>query len=339
VVLWQMTDKETFEEVGPEGFATQPIGTGPFKFVEWVRGERIVFEANDDYWLGRPKVDRVIFRPIPETATRLTALEANQVQIVAEVPPEYELFTPPGVKILEVSGTRVWYIGLNVNMKPFDDKRVRQAMNYAVDVDTIIQGLLFGKATKTDNPLFPRVFGYKSTPVYSYNPQKARQLLAEAGYPNGFEVTLDTQPPFKELAEALAAQYAEVGIRVNVNIMEVNALYDKYEPGNSQMFLTSWGNSELDADATLARNFWSGRVDAYTNYSNPEVDRLIELGAITLDQEERLKYYHEALDLIVEDAPWVFLYTASEVYAVRDSVKNWRPRSDALVNLLETTIE
>lgn len=338
VVLWQMTDQETFEEIGAEGFATQAIGTGPYRLVSWDPGERLVFEANDDYFLGRPPVDQVIFRPIPETATRISAIEAGDIDIAALVPPEYVMDAPEQVEVVTASGTRVYYLGLNVEMEPFDDVRVRQAMNYAVDTQEITEALFYGLARPIDNPLFPGVFGYKETPVYSYDPERARALLAEAGYPNGFEFTIDVEPTNAETAEAVAGQLSRLGITARVNVMELNALYDKYEPGGSQAFLTSWGNSELDADATLSRNLWTGRVNAYTNYSNPEVDRLIEAGAKELDPAVRAQHYGAALDLIVADAPWVFLYTADEVYAVRSDVEGWVPRSDALINLQNVTL-
>jgi peptide/nickel transport system substrate-binding protein len=338
VVLWQMTSAAAYEELGADGFASQAIGTGPFKLVSWDRGERLVFEANDDYFLGRPAIDRVVFRPIPETGTRLAALEAGDIDIAANVPPEYTDVAPPDVDIVTVSGTRVFYLGMNIEMAPFDDVRVRRAMNYAVDVEEIAEALLYGFARPIDGPLFPAVFGHKPTPVYSYEPETATALLEEAGFASGFEFTLDVAPILSEVAEAVAGQLARVGISASVNVMEINALYDKYEPGGSQAFLTSWGNSELDADATLARNLWSERVNAYTNYSNPVVDELIERGAVELDPDTRARLYHDALDIIVADAPWVFLYTAEEVYAKRQWVDGWTPRSDALINLLTATI-
>lgn len=352
VVLWHMTDKETFEEIGADGFASSPVGTGPFTFVEWVTDERLVLEANPDYWGGSPGVKTVIFRPIPESATRIAALEAGDVDIISEVPPDYVDQAPSGVDIATVPGTRAFYLGLNVNAEPFDDVRVRQAMNYAIDVDSIIENLLNGLARRINNPLLPEAFGYSSTPVYSYDPDRAKALLAEAGYPDGFEMEIDTQPPLKEIAEALAGQLSGVGITANVNILERAALYLKYEPGGSQTFLTSWGNSEADADGILSKQFYSKRYgcdllategetgfgDAslgcyYTGYGNAEVDAAIVAGARTVDPDKRKALYYTALTIIVEETPWLFLYNPSEVFAHSDRVQGWTPRSDALFNL------
>jgi peptide/nickel transport system substrate-binding protein len=357
VVLWHMTDEEYFNEVGAEGFASKPIGTGPFKFVEWVKDEQMVFEANRDYWGGSPKIKTVIFKPIPENATRIAALETGDVDLIDAVPPDYVDQTPEGVEIVTVPGTRAFYLGLNVNMEPFDDVRVRQAMNYAVDVEAIIESVLNGLARPIDNPLLPEAFGYIPTPVYSYDPEKAKSLLAEAGYPDGFEMELDTQPPLKEIAEALAGQLSAVGIQAKVNIMETAALYAKYEPGFSQTFLTSWGNSEADADGMLSKQFYSNRYRCnllgpegetgygntelgcyYTGYANAEVDEYVEAGARDVDPEKRKEYYAKALKIIVEETPWLFLYNPSEVYAKGDRVQGWVPRSDALIILDEAWV-
>ena len=357
VVLWHMTDEEYFEEIGADGFASAPIGTGPFEFVEWVKDERLVLEANPDYWGGSPRIQTVIFQPIPESATRIAALESGDVDIITAVPPEYVDQAPGGVEIVTVPGTRAFYLGMNVDVEPFDDVRVRQAMNYAIDIESIIENVLNGLARRIDNPLLPEAFGYAATPVYSYDLDKARSLLAEAGYPDGFEMELDTQPPLKEIAEILAGQLSAVGINAKVNIMERAALYAKYEPGGSQTFLTSWGNSEADADGILSKQFYSKRYGCdllategetgfgnadlgcyYTGYANAEVDAAIEGGQINVNPDKRKAHYYTALTIIVEEAPWLFLYNPSEIFAHRERVQDWVPRSDALFNLDEAWV-
>lgn len=353
-VLWHMTDEEYFNEVGDDGFLNSPVGTGPYKFVEWVKDERLVFEANIDYWNGAPKIETVIIRPIPEIATRIAALEAGDVNIITDVPPDYVNQPGEGVEIATVSGTRAFFIGLNVNVPPFDDVRVRQAMNYAVDIPIIIDAVLGGLARPIDNPLLPEAFGYVETPVYSYDPEKAKSLLAEAGLPDGFEMELETAPTLKEIAEALSGQLSEVGIVVKITILDPAALVAKYEPGGSMAYLNSWGNSELDASGMLPKQFYSKRYgcdlvtyaypapesgygDAskgcyYTGFGNADVDAAIEEGQTNIDPEARKAAYATALQLIVENTPWVFLYNPSEIYAFR-GVEGWTPRGDALINL------
>ncbi|HLB46430.1 MAG TPA: ABC transporter substrate-binding protein [Anaerolineales bacterium] len=359
VVLWHMTDEEYFNEVGAEGFLSSPVGTGPYKFVSWVKDEQVVLEANTDYWRGAPKIETVIFTPIPESATRLAALEAGDVDIVTDVPPAYTDQPGAGVEIATIPGTRAFYLGMNVNVKPFDDVRVRQAMNYAVDVEAIIEFVLNGLARPIDNPLLPEAVGYTETPVYHYDPDKAVSLLTEAGYPDGFEMELDVAPALKEIAEAVAGQLSAVGIVANINVLETAALTAKYEPGGSQAFLTSWGNSEADADGILSKQFYSKRYgcdlvafpypapesgygDAdkgcyYTGYGNSKVDAAIVEGARNVDPTVRKAAYARALQIIVEEAPWVFLYNPSEIYGYR-GVEGWTPRSDALINLENASV-
>lgn len=344
VVLWHMTDEEYFKEAGAQGFGKKPVGTGPFKFVEWVKDERIVMEANPDYWGGSPRIKTLIFKPIPEAATRIAALEASDVDLISEVPPAYVKRTPEGIKTVTVPGTRAVFLAMNVNMKPFNDVRVRQAMNYAVDVNSIIKNVLSGLARRMDNPLLPEAFGYSPTPVYSYDPAKAKSLLAEAGYPNGFEMEIDVEPTLKEIAEALAGQLGAVGAKAQVNVMESAALGNKYYPGHSQSALTSWGNSESDADGMLSKQFWSKRYgcdllkgtqgcpeDVYTGYANADVDAAVEAGATTVDPGKRKELYAKALKIIVQETPWVFLYNPTEIYAHRDRVQGWVPRPDGLI--------
>jgi len=355
LVLWHMADEEYFNEVGEEGFLESPVGTGPYTFVEWVKDERVVLEANVEYWRGAPQIKTIIFIPIPETATRLAALESGDVDIVTAVPPEYIDQPAEGVRISTVPGTRSFYLGMNVNVEPFTDVRVRQAMNYAVDIESIIRNVLNGLARPIDNPLLPEAFGYTATPVYHYDPDKAISLLTEAGYPDGFEMEIDTYPVLKEIAEAVAGQLSAVGIDATVNVNEKAAVYTKYEPGGSQSFLTSWGNSEVDADGILTKQFTSTRYgcdlityeypdplsgygDAakgcyYTGFAHPVVDEAVKEGKINVDPAARLAAYHQALQVIVEQAPWLFLYNPSEIFAQSSLVEGWTPRSDALFNL------
>lgn len=360
VVLWHMTDEEYFNEVGEEGFLTSPVGTGPYTFVEWVKDEQVVLEANPDYWRGAFNIETVIFRPIPEAATRLAAIEAGDVDIIAEVPTEYVNQPGAGVEIATIPGTRAYFLALNVNVAPFDDVRVRQAMNYAINTEELVEFVLNGLARTIDGPVLPEAFGYTETPVYSYNPEMAISLLTEAGYADGFEMDIDTDAGSKEMVEAIAGQLLEFGITVNITVYEGSALTARKEPGYSQTYFGSWGNSEADADGILSKQFYSRRYgcdlvaydypapesgfgDAakgcyYTGYGNADVDAAIEEGKLNVDPEARQAAYAQALEIIVEEAPWVFLYNPSEIFAQNSVVEGWVPRSDALFNLENASV-
>jgi peptide/nickel transport system substrate-binding protein len=325
VALMEMLDEEYYQEVGDEGLHTRPVGTGPYKVVEWVEGERLVLEVNAEYWGRIPRqVKTLVFTPIPNTDERIQALESGEVDIIASVPPDY--VAKSGVRLEELGGTRVYYVGLNVKDEIFDDVRVRQAMNFAVDVDAVIRDVLNGHARKLQGPLYPETFGYVPFSYYEHDPGRARELLDEAGYPDGFEVTLDTYPDpnFRQVAEALIAQYAEVGIIVNLNLMEKETCYARYESGDSQMFLTSWGNKEADADPFFTRQFYTPRDKAYTNYHNRDFDRLVDKGRSALHQKSRQDIYKEALEIVITEAPWVYLYNAYRLCGVSAHVERWQ---------------
>jgi peptide/nickel transport system substrate-binding protein len=324
VALMEMLDEEYYNEVGNEGLKTNPIGSGPYKFVEWADNE-LVLEVNEEYWSRIPRqIKTLVFTSIPNTDGRIQALETGEVDIIASAPPDY--VAGRGVRLEELQGTRAYYIGMNVEDELFDDVRVRQAMNFAVDVDAIIQEVLNGHARKLQGPLYPETFGYSPFFYYEYDPAQARELLAEAGYPDGLEVTLDTYPDpnFEQVAEALIAQYAEVGIKVNLNLMEKDACYAKYESGASQMFLTSWGNKEADADPLFRRQFYTDRDIKYTNYSNRRFNILVDQGRSALHRQERLEIYREALEIVIQDAPWVYLYNAYRLCGVSNDVAWWQ---------------
>jgi len=205
----------------------------------------------------------------------------------------------------------------------------------------------------------PEHFGYVATPVYHYDPDKAISLLTAAGYPDGFKMELNTDSTMKEIAEALAGQLSAVGIVVNINILEPVALVAKDEPGGSQAYLSSWGNSEGDASGILTKQFYSKRYGCdlvafkypapesgfgdsakgcyYTGFGNAGVDAAVEEGNTNVDPAGRKAAYAMALNIIVRETPWVFLYNPLEVYAYR-GVQGWTPRSDGLFNLENATV-
>ncbi|HEX5165576.1 MAG TPA: ABC transporter substrate-binding protein [Thermomicrobiales bacterium] len=339
IVNMEVMNAETYTEVGVEGLSEQPVGTGPFRFMEWKQGERVVVEAYEDYWGGRPKLGTVVFVPIAENATRTAALESGTVQIAAEVPAEYAKTPREGVEIATVDGTRLFFVGLNVEFEPLSDPKARQAMNYGVNVPEIVEALLDGKAEVLHQPAFKKMFGYSDKiEGYHYDPDQAKQLLAEAGLEDGFSATLDVAPTFKEIAEAIAGQLSAINVSIEVNVMDPQALTEKYNSGASEMYFSSWGVSELDPDNPYSNHFLSTRPQVYTHYSRPDVDDLITRAAGEVDDTERLRLYEEVTQIIVDDAPWIFLYTPAEIYGVRTSVSNWNPRSDSRFNLMETTV-
>jgi peptide/nickel transport system substrate-binding protein len=319
-------------EKGDQGLALRPVGTGPFKFVELVKDDRLVVEAFDRHWRGAPRIRRITFRPVPEPFTRVAALRSGELDLITNLPPSLarELERVPGIKVQRVPSTWMIYLGLNAFAKPLSDVRVRQALNYASDVDAIIKTVLEGNGRRTPGPLTPHMFGYDpGVKGYPYDPAKARRLLAEAGYPDGLEITLDSPEGRyqgdKEIAEALAGQWQKAGFKPKVQVAEWGAYFKRYLGRQfSDAYLLGLGGPMQDGDELYNLVSSKGRG---LYYKNEKVDTLFDAGRSTMDQAKRRKIYSDLAKAIVEDATWVFLMQQVDIYAMRDRVE-WTPRPD-----------
>lgn len=336
--------KDYFEEVGEEGFNEKPIGTGPFKFVEWVRNERIVMEANPDYFLGAPKIDRAVWRVIPEASTRLAELMSGGVDIVLSVPPEQVpiLEGNPNTRVELRDSVRTVYFGLRTDREPLDDVRVRKALNLAIDKDALVDAVLEGQAYQTPGPLSPLVFGYSpDIEGYGYDPDEAKRLLTEAGYPNGF--TIDMEAPVgrylkdKEVAEWVAGELAKIGVKVNLRIFEWGQYLEKYRGHTfGDIYMLGWGGTAYDADFVFSNLFHSSNFRSY--YNNPEVDRLTEEARAAIDPEKRLEIYQELAQTVVDDAAWIFMFGQKDAWGLAERVK-WSPGLTEYLWLQDVDVE
>lgn len=300
-----------------------PIGTGPYRFVKWDRGEQIVMEKVEDYWGEPAKNDRVIFKPVPEAGSRSIMLETGEGHIAMGIPtPEAErLKQNPDVVVRGESFRQMFFIGLNNSKPPFDNKLVRQAVNYAVDKQAIVDTILMGGGRVATSPVPQGCFGYKTVGPYEYDPEKARQLLAEAGYGGG-GVSVDLYHPTgvymmdAMVAEAVQAYLNDVGIEVNLVTAEFATLMQTIrkpmEESVDDMYLLGWSASHPDAhfavENILHSAKWPPQGGTNNYYKNERVDELIDLAASSNNMQERERYYHELQEIVWEDAPWLFLH-------------------------------
>ena len=336
---WGMVPPNYIAEVGEEGFAEHPIGTGPFKFVEWVKGDRIVYEANLDYWEpGYPKVAQLIFRPIPESATRVAAIQTGEVDIVTRLSAEEAktLLGLPNVKVIRYPVDRIYYIAFN-NMTtgkgtPLEDRRVRLAMNYAVDRQAIVDSIFEGYATLATGLIHPSNLGYDhSIKPYPYDPEKAKQLLAEAGYPDGFEINMacpsEAYPHFEEVCQAVAGYLGEVGIKVNLEFMESGRYWDlEAQKQLPPLFGDSW--SERSGEALPRLQGALGAWDApYSAWEDPKILELLDRISQTLDDEKRAELYKELHRYMYENPPFIYLYSPETFEAINVRVQDYKPRA------------
>ena len=362
LVHQQIVPKHYLEEVGTEGFIANPIGTGPFKFVEGQLDDQIVMERFDDYWGGAPDLEPVgaacvetaIFRVIPEASTRVAALLAGEVDIIQSVPSELidTLAQTPGVQVKTAPGTQPQWLQLNVSNPLFEDVGVRQAMNYAIDKDLIVEAVYGGRAVPLPGPLSPfNNFVNTDLAPYPFDPDKALELLAEAGWADTdgdgildkdgqpFAFTLDTIEDWRPLAEAVASLYRELGIDASVRFWEYSVLKPQLLACERQAFMDDWGDSAFDPVGHFEAK-WHTFVEGepygrgnFMCYSNDRVDELIKQGETTADTDERAVLYDEAQAIVYEEAPAVFLILPEEAEAASERVQNWEPASDSRVNL------
>ncbi|MCC6454546.1 MAG: ABC transporter substrate-binding protein [Caldilineaceae bacterium] len=336
---WAMVPPGYIGEVGEEGFLTAPVGTGPFKLVELVEGDRIVMEKNENYWReGYPLIDRLIFRPIPESSTRVAAIQTGEVDLVTRLSAEEadSLRGMEGIEVLSYPVDRVYYIAFN-NMttgldQPTMDAKVRLAMNYAVDVQAIIDAIFNGNGRPAVGLLTPDNWGYdESLQPYGYDPDKARSLLAEAGYPDGF--TMDMACPagaytnFEQVCEAVQGYLAEVGIETNLETMESGAFWDleaaKQLP---PLFGDSWSATIGEALPRLVGAL-TGDNSSFSSWSDPTIIDLIDQISVTVDDDERATLYGELQSYMRENPPFIYLYEPVTFEAMRTRVENYKPRA------------
>ena len=325
------------EEVGDAEFAKAPVGTGPFTFEEWVRNERVVLAANEDYWGGSPKVDRLVFRPIPEVSARIAALQSGDVQIAAELPADLAESLEGDVESVSVIGTRIFFLAMNVTKAPVDDADVRVALNQAIDRESLVDNIYQGYARPLNQPAFPEMLGYDPDfEGYEFDKEAASQVLSKVGSP----LQIDVEEKDKTLAEAVAGQLNAAGVEAKVNVLETQAFLDTIGNGGSTAYLSSWGVAEGDADVIFARHFWSpAREDAfYTGYKNTELDALIEQGRSIADQAEREGIYAEATEIVMSDAPWAPILNPEEIYGVSATVQGWSPSPIGRINVADVSL-
>ncbi len=364
----QIVPKAYIEAVGTEGFVAHPVGTGPFMFVEGQLDDQIVMARFDDFWGGAPDltpvgpacVSQVIFRIIPEASTRVAALLAGEVDIIQSVPPELvsTLEQTPGIAVKTAAGTQPKWMELNVNQAPLDNKLVRQALNYLIDKDLLIDALYGGRAVPLAGALSPfNNFADPSLVPYAYDPAKAMELLAEAGIAdsngdgkleyNGanWAFVVDSLDEHRSLAEAVVGLLQEAGIDVSLRLWEYSVVSPLLKAGERSAYLDDWGDSAFDPVGHMEAK-WHGVVDGspygrgnFSGYNNERVNELIKAGEIETDTAARHAIYDEAQQLIYDEAPAIFLLLPEEVEASSTRVQNWEPASDSRINLHDVCLQ
>ncbi|MFD1929164.1 glutathione ABC transporter substrate-binding protein [Sporosarcina siberiensis] len=308
-----------------------PIGTGFFKFESWVPGTEIVLVKNEDYWGDKVHVDKVTFKVIPEGGTRVAELKTGNAQIIEPVQPNEvaDLNSTDNVTVDEKVSSSLNYLGFNMDKKPFDDVRVRQAITMLVNVDEVLEGVYEGFGITANGPLAPGVFGYNSSskPI-GYDVEKAKELLKEAGLEDGFKTTIWTNDNQQrmDIAVILQQALAEVNIEVDIQVLEWGAYLANTAEGEHEMFILGLSNPVGDADYFLTQLFHSDNKGVSGNrsfYDNPELDKLLEDGRKEIDETARQDFYDKAQEILIEDAPMIFMQHQAYLTGVSGDIEGY----------------
>jgi peptide/nickel transport system substrate-binding protein len=321
-----------FKEKGDAYVATHPVGTGPFKFARWTKDTEIVLEANESYWAGSPKIKTLVFKPIPEDSTRIAALLGGDVDIAKKIPTHLVDMVNKSKRATVMSVPSALCVNIHfdtIKDGPLKDKRVRQAINYGVDKETIIKTIFEGYAKPLSGALSPFHFGYDpGIKPYPYDPEKAKTLLKDAGYKDNLSLVYNSSSgryeKDKEFAEAIVGQLAKIGINVKLEIHEWGNYNKKlYSPeGAGPLYVLGWAGS-FDGDGSLYPLLGCGQP--LSKWCNKQFDGLLDQARATLDQKKRERLYSQALKLSYDEAPMLFLLHGFDTYGVSNRVQDWKP--------------
>ncbi|HBY93237.1 MAG TPA: peptide ABC transporter substrate-binding protein [Chloroflexi bacterium] len=335
------------KEMADKGGEYTPVGTGPFKFVEWAKDDHITLAANDDYWRGKPEVDTLIWRAIPETSTRVANLITGDVDLVVSVPPQDwdRVNENPGTRVKKFLTTQVMLLALRTGPSEkypewtglTSNAKIRQAIGYAIDRQALVD-LIDGMGVPVLSRITPPTLGWDEkfyNQVGEYDPEKARQLLDEAGYA-GEELVFQSSTSWlnqKEVSEAIAAMLQAVGLNVNLQVLDVTTFREQvYFPyHNEEIYMDALGNSFFDPWITVLsersdrreRSGWSGPLA-------DEADKLIREAAVDMDPDSRREKYVKVQELINEDVPYIYLYQMYDTVGLSDKVE-WEPPLDGFL--------
>ena len=332
------------EAQGSEPSEHKPVGTGPYRFVSWQRDGNLVLTRNDNYWGNKAAVKEIVVRRVKEDAGRVAGLLAGQGDVTNNVPVEEmsRFDKHPRVRAEKVEGVRMYFLAMNVTHKPFDNKLVRQAINYAVDPAVIIKHIYEGNGYVMNGPMGSNVIGFDpKIKRYPVDLKKAKELLDKAGYPQGLEIKLyfspDRYPKAKEVCQVIADQLAKAGIKVELVSQEFVIFWGKDGVNGGKLPFYYVGRPAADADTVYDQYYRSG-VSPRIQYKNPEFDRIIDEEQKTGDSKKRVALLHQAGRILMEDVPFVPLYTLAEIYGVARNVI-WKARPDEKIIANEMKIK
>ena len=337
-ILSEKYADKLLKEKRPGDLGRYPVGTGPFIMDKWIKDDRIIFGANKEYWGGRPYVDKLILKVIPNNSVRAAELKTNQIHVMDFPNPEEvdSLSKNSDIKLVKQEGMNIGYLSMNMGKKPFDNKLVRQAINMAINKKGIVDAIYAGLGVTAKNPIPPSIWSYNDKiNDYKYNPDEAKKLLTEAGYPNGFNTDLWAMavprpyiPDGRKIAEAIQSDLSNIGVKAKIISYDWGTYLEKTKYGEHSMALLGWTGDNGDPDnflyVLLSSIAAKKPAQNIAFYRSKKFDALVEKAKVITNIEERAKLYMQAQEVFHEDVPWVPLAHSVVVVPVRKNVKGFK---------------
>jgi ABC-type transport system substrate-binding protein len=305
----------------------------------------LVLARNEDYWGKKAKLEEVIFRPIPEEGTRAMAFESGEIDIISD-PLPHRIAAYKRDKNIDIStgpATRTVWVGFNVGDKVLTNLKLRQAIAHAINRDEIVTHVVEGLAINANAWIPDIIEKSKKTYNFKYDPKLAKELLKEAGYPGGLELNLWTPEgrylKDRQIAEAVQAQLAQVGIKTKIRVMEWGAYLDSLARHEQQLFIIGWGFSAGDPDTALRLCFYSTNQFNYSNYKSTTMDKLLDDAVSALDPKKRVELYEQVQQRLIDETIVVPIYHKLNIYAVNKKVNDFYPHPMERIEIAETSIK
>jgi peptide/nickel transport system substrate-binding protein len=335
---------ESIKKYG-DNIIANPVGTGSFRLKEWRPREKLILINHEGYWGKKSKLDEIVFLPIPEEGTRAMAFESGEIDVISDpLPHRIETYKKnKNISIITGPATRTVWLGFNVGDKTLSNLKLRQAIAHAVNRDEIVNNVVEGLAINAQAWIPSVVEKSKKDYNFKYDLKRAKELLKEAGYPNGLELNLWTPEgrylKDRQIAEAVQAQLAQIGIKTNIRVMEWGAYLDACARHEQQLYIIGWGFSAGDPDTALRLCFYSDNQFNYSNYKSPAMDKLLDDAVAMLDPKKRSNLYEQVQQKLIDETIVVPIYHKLNIYAVNKRVVNFNPHPMERIEIGDTSIK
>lgn len=338
---FSILDDKLVQEKGDAYVNDHAVGSGAYSIEKWDPSSEVIFKANKNYWRGAPKLDQITMKYVKEASNRLILLKNGNIDVSVELPPKdlKGLKTATNLTVHSNSSNRIMFMAMNMNKEPFNNPKVRQALAYAVPYDQLLQDVMFNEARPMRSSVPSNTPGYTDDGYnYSYNLEKAKQLLTEAGYPNGFSFDLTVGsgfPDWDDDAILIQASFAKIGVKLNINNVARPQFLEMQKQKTMDAYLSKWTSMVYDPSWHLGLLMDSKGTGNFNNYNNPKVNELLQQANNERDNDKRMELYHQAQKMITADTPWLYLYQYNRIVGVSNKVTGYKFYPDEFIRFFD----